>query len=93
MRPSRRCAPSARRPHGCRREPRHGRRRGLGAPRADEDPEAVAGAVLRLLRDPDLRHSIGEGGRARVRSEFDLVRVAAQLGALYRRRRDGAGRA
>ena len=49
-----------------------------------EDPAALAAAVLRLLRDPDLRRSIGAAGRAHVESHFDLRRIAEQLGDLYR---------
>ncbi len=36
-----------------------------------EDPEALAGAVIRLLKDPGLRARMGEAGRKRVVQEYD----------------------
>jgi glycosyltransferase involved in cell wall biosynthesis len=43
-----------------------------------DDPEAMAEAILRYYRDPDLRYRMGEAGRADVR-QFDMNRVAAQF--------------
>lgn len=51
---------------------------------ADEDDEAGLAAHLRtLLADPDLGRRLGEAGRARVLSEFDMTRRTAELEALY----------
>jgi glycosyltransferase involved in cell wall biosynthesis len=41
-----------------------------------ENPEAIAAAVLRLIRDPDLRSAMGEAGRRRAMNVFDLDRLA-----------------
>jgi glycosyltransferase involved in cell wall biosynthesis len=43
-----------------------------------DDPEAMAEAILRYYRDPDLRYRMGEAGRDDVR-QFDMNRVAAQF--------------
>lgn len=47
------------------------------------DAPALAAAILRLLREPDLRARLGEGARRRVESEFAIDRVAARLAGLY----------
>jgi len=39
------------------------------------DPEALAEAILRLLRDEELARRIGEAGRKRVQEEFDEADV------------------
>jgi glycosyltransferase involved in cell wall biosynthesis len=36
------------------------------------DPQAIADAILRLIRDPSLRKSLGESGRERVLSRFSI---------------------
>jgi glycosyltransferase involved in cell wall biosynthesis len=36
------------------------------------EPDALAGALLRLVRDPDLRRRLGGAGRARVEEQFDV---------------------
>ncbi len=46
------------------------------------DAGALADALERLARDPDLRRRMGEAGRARVLADFDLRRNAAELAAL-----------
>lgn len=51
---------------------------------APGDTEALVGAVLRLVRDPDLRHRLGKGARA-VAAEHDAARVVARVVALYTR--------
>ena len=43
-----------------------------------ENPEALAEAILRLYRDPDLRHSLGSSGLSSV-EKFDMRRVAGQF--------------
>jgi glycosyltransferase involved in cell wall biosynthesis len=43
-----------------------------------ENPEALAEAILRLYRDPDLRHSLGSSGLKSV-EKFDMHRVAGQF--------------
>ena len=48
-------------------------------------PEAVAAAMLPLLRDPELRRRMGEQGRARVRSHFHWDRAAAEVRAVHER--------
>jgi glycosyltransferase involved in cell wall biosynthesis len=48
------------------------------------DAEALAGAVVRLLRDPGLRARMGRAARERVRRQFSIEAVADQVVALYR---------
>lgn len=48
------------------------------------DAEALSRAMVRVLTDPALGRSLGEAGRARVRSEFTPERMAARHLALYR---------
>ena len=48
-----------------------------------EDPEALADALLRLLRDANLRTRLGEAGRARVLSRFSVDAMAARVMAGY----------
>ena len=47
------------------------------------DPEALAGALSRLLIDPDLRQHIGETGRQSVRERFNIQHTVHQTQALY----------
>ena len=44
-----------------------------------EDPEAVAAALRRLLADPALGRSLGEGGRRAVEERYNWNRVVADL--------------
>ncbi|HEY8188551.1 MAG TPA: glycosyltransferase family 4 protein [Pyrinomonadaceae bacterium] len=45
--------------------------------------DALADAIVQLLRDPDLRARLGHAGRERVRSEFTIDRVVSQTLAVY----------
>ncbi|MEA3407267.1 MAG: glycosyltransferase [Chloroflexota bacterium] len=49
------------------------------------DPDALAQAILRLLRDPDLRHRMGQAGRARVAEHFSVEQMVRKTEALYER--------
>lgn len=50
---------------------------------APRDPAALADAVLRLMRDPQLARRLGEAGRRRVESEFTLATMVGRLERLY----------
>jgi L-malate glycosyltransferase len=43
------------------------------------DSEAMADALIRLIRDPELRSRLGAAGRALAEGEFDLRSCAAQV--------------
>jgi glycosyltransferase involved in cell wall biosynthesis len=58
------------------------RRQGLLVPPGD--PQALAEAMERLARDPDLRLAMGNAGRARACELFDVNRVAREVKTLYR---------
>jgi glycosyltransferase involved in cell wall biosynthesis len=47
------------------------------------DPAALAEAVVRLLRDPDLRAAMGAAAREHVRQHFSLEVAAERIIALY----------
>jgi len=47
------------------------------------NPEALAAALARLLRDHDLARRMGEAGRRRVESIFDLERVVDEVEGVY----------
>lgn len=49
-----------------------------------EDAEALAGALLRLAREEDLRVRLGQAARARSLQDMDPVRAAQSLRELYR---------
>ena len=49
-----------------------------------DDPGAMATAILRLLKDADLRAAIGQSARRRAELAFDAQRAAAALGRHYR---------
>ena len=56
---------------------------GLLVPPQDDD--ALAAAIVRLLRDDDLRARLAEAGRARVEAEFSVERVIERTLDAYRR--------
>ena len=66
-------------------------RNGLVVPVGDAD--ALAGALVRLYRDPELRRRMGREARARMEAEFAIGKVAERLEALYEeaRRRTAGG--
>jgi glycosyltransferase involved in cell wall biosynthesis len=47
------------------------------------DVPSLRDAIVRLLRDPDLRSRMGRDGRARVATEFTIARMVAQTTAVY----------
>ena len=47
------------------------------------DRTALAGAILTLLRDADLRRRIGRNNRAKAEAELDDAQFAASLGRVY----------
>ncbi len=51
------------------------------------NPRAIAAALYTLARDPDLRHEMGEAGRARA-PEFSWERVTERIVDFYYRTRD-----
>jgi glycosyltransferase involved in cell wall biosynthesis len=48
-----------------------------------DDPEALADAILRLWGDPELARRLGTAGGATVRERFDGDHLAAQLATLF----------
>jgi glycosyltransferase involved in cell wall biosynthesis len=50
---------------------------------APRDAHAIAEAVLRLAREPDLRARFGMQARTRAIAEFDLAAIAARTASLY----------
>jgi glycosyltransferase involved in cell wall biosynthesis len=48
-----------------------------------DDPPALAAAIARLVRDPELARELAAGGRALVAERFDLGRSARLLRALF----------
>ncbi len=58
---------------------------GLLVPPAD--PDALADAIVRLLKDAPLRRRMGEAGRKRVAAHFDVEHLVAGTLAAYRRMR------
>ena len=50
------------------------------------DDAALAGAVVRLLRDPALRRRLGDAGLARVRAEFSVEQMVTKTLQVYQER-------
>ncbi|HXG05470.1 MAG TPA: glycosyltransferase family 4 protein [Candidatus Binatia bacterium] len=48
------------------------------------DPDALAGAIGRLARDPELRRRMGDAGRKHARAHFDERDVFSRVEAAYR---------
>ena len=57
------------------------------------DPEALAGAILGLLRDPAGRRALSVAARSRAEQEFDVRRSVARLESVYERILGGSQRA
>jgi len=51
---------------------------------APEDPDALAGAALELLRDPEARRRMGDAARERARSHFSDRGTADRVDAVIR---------
>jgi len=49
-----------------------------------QEPEEIASALLKLLKDPDLRDSLGENGRLLVEERYSVGAVTGSLLAIYR---------
>ncbi len=47
------------------------------------DPSALAGAVSRLLADPDLRKRMGQAARQRIRERFDISLTTRSIEKVY----------
>jgi len=47
------------------------------------DPAALAEAIARLLRDPQLRRQMGQAGQERVRAQFNIATTIRRTEALY----------
>jgi len=48
-----------------------------------KDPKALAGAILRLLNDDDLRRSLGERAGASVYPKYDVSRLVQEMKDFY----------
>ena len=57
-----------------------------------EDPDALAGALLRLIGDPALRRALGEAGERHVRGRFDTEPWLDRLAARFAAHRTGGRR-
>ena len=66
----------------------HGRT-GLLVP--GQDPDAMARAIVSLLRDPDRARAMGRSGRERVEHRFTIERMVEQTVSLYERFLTGHG--
>ena len=57
------------------------------------DPQALAQAILRLVKDPDLRQRMGKAAQERALERFDIARTAREYEALYLKLLEECGRA
>jgi glycosyltransferase involved in cell wall biosynthesis len=48
-----------------------------------EAPQALAEAILRLVRSPELLHTMGEAGRRRLLDRFTYLHMARSFAAAY----------
>jgi glycosyltransferase involved in cell wall biosynthesis len=48
-----------------------------------QDPDALAAAILRLVREPDLARRMGAAGRLRAERHFSVDRVVTSIHSLY----------
>jgi glycosyltransferase involved in cell wall biosynthesis len=58
-------------------------REGIDGLHAANEPRAIAGAVLALLRDPERARRMGAAGRERLAREFSWPAVAKRTEAAY----------
>lgn len=49
-----------------------------------KDPKALADAIIKLLKDEELRRKMGEAGRKRVEEEFTWDRITKKIVRLYK---------
>ena len=47
------------------------------------DPELLAAAIIKIIRDPLLAHNMGEAGKCRVEKYFDIKDVVKQIEDIY----------
>jgi glycosyltransferase involved in cell wall biosynthesis len=57
------------------------------------DPQALAQAILRLVKDPDLRQRMGKAAQERALERFDIARTAREYEALYLKLLEECGQA
>ncbi|MBB4955767.1 glycosyltransferase involved in cell wall biosynthesis [Agrobacterium vitis] len=50
---------------------------------APDDPEALAAALMRAMREPDLRHRLGAAAEQKVRQDFDYQNSIRDLTVLF----------
>lgn len=65
---------------GCKEIVLHGETGMLVRPK---DPEALAGQIIQLLEEPELRKRLGRAARERAESEFDIKQTVARLEGIY----------
>jgi glycosyltransferase involved in cell wall biosynthesis len=68
-------------------------REGIDGLHVANEPRAIAGAIIALLRDPERARRMGAAGRERVDREFSWVAVAKRTETAYLRARTRSGAA
>ena len=48
-----------------------------------ENPQSIAGAVIRLMEDREMMQNMGEAGRKRVVNEFNIERYEAGVTRIF----------